>query len=100
MGNKSHFVCCDAPVDLGHMFGCPNSPENAPTAEELAAKALLTIMDDQDEATVVRLNRKLVRIREVLYPDGDPDHEWAVEDLETIAEIINEEPTEVDDEED
>jgi hypothetical protein len=35
MGNKNHFVCCDAPVDLGHMFGCPNSPENAPTVKSV-----------------------------------------------------------------
>lgn len=20
--------CCNSPVDMGHMFGCPNSPEN------------------------------------------------------------------------
>jgi len=23
-----HFDCCNAPQDLGHMYGCPNSPEN------------------------------------------------------------------------
>jgi hypothetical protein len=22
------FDCCNAPKDMGHMFGCPNSPEN------------------------------------------------------------------------
>jgi hypothetical protein len=24
----AHFDCCNAPKDLGHMYGCPNSPEN------------------------------------------------------------------------
>ena len=24
----THYNCCHAPKDLGHMFGCPNSPEN------------------------------------------------------------------------
>ena len=23
-----HYACCNAPVDLGHMNGCPNSTEN------------------------------------------------------------------------
>ena len=24
----THFNCCHAPKDMGHMFGCPNSTEN------------------------------------------------------------------------
>lgn len=24
----THYNCCHAPKDMGHMFGCPNSPEN------------------------------------------------------------------------
>jgi len=24
----THFNCCHAPKDLGHMYGCPNSEEN------------------------------------------------------------------------
>lgn len=23
-----HYKCCNAPTDLGHMFGCPNSKAN------------------------------------------------------------------------
>jgi len=26
----THYNCCHAPKDLGHMFGCPNSTENQP----------------------------------------------------------------------
>ena len=24
----THYNCCHAPKDMGHMFGCPNSTEN------------------------------------------------------------------------
>jgi len=29
----THYNCCHAPKDMGHMFGCPNSPENEPDKE-------------------------------------------------------------------
>lgn len=25
-----HHPCCNSPTDMGHMNGCPNSPENDP----------------------------------------------------------------------
>ena len=25
---RTRYNCCHAPKDMGHMFGCPNSPEN------------------------------------------------------------------------
>jgi hypothetical protein len=27
-GSSPYYSCCGAPRDMGHMFGCPNSPEN------------------------------------------------------------------------
>ena len=29
------------------------------------------------------------KIIEILYPDGDPDHEWSANELEWIAEVVN-----------
>ena len=29
----THYNCCHAPKDMGHMFGCPNSPENEQPAD-------------------------------------------------------------------
>jgi len=26
--NNGYYKCCGAPKELGHMYGCPNSPEN------------------------------------------------------------------------
>ena len=32
----THFNCCHAPKDQGHMFGCPHNPENKGGVDERA----------------------------------------------------------------
>jgi hypothetical protein len=36
------------------------------------------------------------KIRDILYPDGDLDHEWSSDELPRIAELVAEDPQEPD----
>tara|TARA_Y100000310_G_scaffold260672_1_gene269733 strand:+ start:1614 stop:1811 length:198 start_codon:yes stop_codon:yes gene_type:complete len=41
----THFNCCHAPKDLGHMYGCPNSPENNSSFQKLYPDGAITAGD-------------------------------------------------------
>jgi hypothetical protein len=44
---------------------------------------------EEDEAA-----RQVAAIRDVLWPGGDPDHEWSPDTVEDIARIVGPPPSE------
>lgn len=59
-----HFQCCDAPADMGHMFGCPEKSEK---------------INHNNAANVS------VKVRDM----GDPDEPWTLIDNDAIGRALS-----------